>query len=943
MADSQPTVSLDPTGAFPVGDSTVAPEQTTTSTPQDASVGRYILHNEIARGGMGVVYRATDTVLGREVAVKVLQQRLDSSTSAARRFIDEARIAGQLQHPGIPSVHDLGSLPDGRPFLAMKLVKGRTLADYLNERASPAQERGRFVAIFEAICQALGYAHAHNVIHRDLKPTNVMVGAYGEVQVMDWGLAKVLASGGRQAAGEEPTVGTEIRTQRDSDGSETQAGSVLGTPAYMPPEQAIGAVDRIDARSDVFGLGAILLVILTGRPPFVADGGEAARQLAARAKLEEAFAALDVCDAEPELVALCKRCLSPEQQDRPADAGEVARSVAALRAAADERARQAELERVRAEGERARAEAEAHEQRKRRRVQLALAGTLALLLLVGGGAAWWLQAQAAERDTERRLTEAANREAAESALQLAVAALHKDNPVYGEIDAALDQAVRRMEAMVADDLGERVQAARVARQLLERLDEIADQHWTVAAGQAVLDVAGTRDAYRDTFRNYGFDLAAEPAETLAAKIRRSLIAGRLQEALDDWLGVSVDKRQTDGVGVDPKLIDLLAILDPDANRSRTRRGIASKDRTLLGKVPGLNGRQMPPSFAMLISSSALVPEKTRLEILRQAQATNPNAFGLAMATFYAVPALDNETRVAYLRIAVALRPRNAVARHNLGNELAENCDHAEAIPEYKEAIRLNPGFAPTHDDLGRVLQEVGDLDGALVAQREALRLNPKEPNYHNNLGWLLEQQGDLAGALAAFNEALHLQPNHRPASYNLHYLKVRSGLIPRVPDILAGKAEPKGSFEECQFARLFAQPFQKRYAAAVRLFDKAFTADPGGRTLDGNGYFAAIAAAHAALGDGIDSPMDLAERARLRGMALTWLRAEVARMTRLTNGKVESFRKDAVRTLKQWLKGTEYAAFRPGPARTDMPAEEQAEWDKVWSEIRSTLSLVQKQ
>jgi serine/threonine protein kinase len=153
---------------------------------------RYVLRDEIARGGMGVIYRATDRALGREVAVKVLQERFALDSGVARRFADEARIAAQLQHPAIPPVHDLGTLPDGRPFLAMKLIKGQTLERLLESRADPSSERGRFVAVFEQVCQAIAYAHAHHVIHRDLKPANVMVGAFGEVQVMDWGLAKVL-------------------------------------------------------------------------------------------------------------------------------------------------------------------------------------------------------------------------------------------------------------------------------------------------------------------------------------------------------------------------------------------------------------------------------------------------------------------------------------------------------------------------------------------------------------------------------------------------------------------------------------------------------------------------------------------------------------------------------------------------------------------------------
>src|SRR5262249_18265615 len=151
----------------------------------------------------------------------------------------------------------------------------------------------------------VGYAHARNVVHRDLKPSNVMVGAFGEVQVMDWGLAKVLTARGSpprppDTAPDTP-AGTEIRPAREAD-PQTPADSLRGPPSVMLPEQAIGAVDRIDARSDVFSLGGILCDVLTGRPPYVADTSEATRQLAAQARLDDARARLAACGAEPELL-----------------------------------------------------------------------------------------------------------------------------------------------------------------------------------------------------------------------------------------------------------------------------------------------------------------------------------------------------------------------------------------------------------------------------------------------------------------------------------------------------------------------------------------------------------------------------------------------------------------------------------------------------------------
>jgi serine/threonine protein kinase/Flp pilus assembly protein TadD len=361
------------------GADTITPVPPSSDLPR---VPGYEVEGVLGCGGMGVVYRATGSTLGREVAVKVLSDRFALDSCATRRFIDEARITAQLQHPGIPPVHDLGTLPDGRPFLAMKLIKGQTLDALLASRPEPSAERGRFVAVFEQLCQAVAYAHAHGVIHRDLKPANVMVGAFGEVQVMDWGLAKVLGAWLGERTDPEQKAATAVRIPRESDDPLTLAGSVLGTPAFMAPEQAAGAVATIDRRSDVFGLGAVLAVVLTGRPPFVADTQESTRLKAAQGDVGECFARLGASGADPDLVALCQRCLAPRPEDRPADAGEVAKAVAALRAAAEERARRAELERVEAL-------ARAAEQRRRRRLLLAASGIIALVLLAGLSVSLW--------------------------------------------------------------------------------------------------------------------------------------------------------------------------------------------------------------------------------------------------------------------------------------------------------------------------------------------------------------------------------------------------------------------------------------------------------------------------------------------------------------------------------------------------------------------------
>ena len=208
------------------------------SVPPDSpgASGRYQLFGEIARGGMGAIFKGRDPDLGRDLAVKVLLEQHRDDPQLVRRFIEEARIGGQLQHPGIVPVHELGTFADQRPYFTMKLVMGRTLAALLAARGHPDEDRARFLGIFEQVCQTMSYAHARGVIHRDLKPGNVMVGSFGEVQVMDWGLAKVLRAGAA-ADGPDAERPTQNGVESGRDGSAADAsrvGSVLGPPPTWP-------------------------------------------------------------------------------------------------------------------------------------------------------------------------------------------------------------------------------------------------------------------------------------------------------------------------------------------------------------------------------------------------------------------------------------------------------------------------------------------------------------------------------------------------------------------------------------------------------------------------------------------------------------------------------------------------------------------------------------
>jgi hypothetical protein len=282
---------------------------------------RYHFEAFLGGGGMGDVWRGFDTRLARAVALKVLRESVFADGGLRVRFEEEARHVGRLEHPSIVPVYDLGELPDGRPFFVMKLIHGQTLEELLAARATPAEDLSRWVGVFEQVCAAVAFAHARDLIHRDLKPSNVMLGEFGEVLVMDWGIAKVLAARPQPA----PVPPTSILLCPSVDGAatglegpETLPGQAKGTPAFMAPEQARGEASRVGKASDVFGLGGILCVTLTGQPPY-AD----ARQALA-GDVTEAFARLDGCGADAELIGLAKACLAPAPEARPADAAKVA-------------------------------------------------------------------------------------------------------------------------------------------------------------------------------------------------------------------------------------------------------------------------------------------------------------------------------------------------------------------------------------------------------------------------------------------------------------------------------------------------------------------------------------------------------------------------------------------------------------------------------------------
>ena len=778
------------------------------------ALGRYCDLKEIGRGGMGRILAATDPALNRTIALKTLLER--STDRNRRKFVVEAQVTGQLEHPGIVPVHELGEADDGQPFFSMKLVRGVSLAKVLADVASgkpaaQAYSRARLLQVFLRVCEAIAFAHSKGVIHRDLKPDNVMVGEFGEVLVMDWGLARI--DGGEDLGRDSVAIAPPADAKAPM---LTLDGTVMGTPAYMPPEQAEGQVDKIGPRSDVYSLGAILYQILTLEPPFHGKSVWDILERVIAGELEPPSRRAPARRIPRELDAVVAKAMATKSAQRYPTAAALAADVQAfldgrVLAAADYTPVQLALKWV---------------GRNRAATAAVLAIAIAGVAFAAFGRAARLRTEAErERAGLERVAELVERAREARALcdELDRATLVLAN---GELDLdavqiwfdAKSHALEPLEQLLAVEPLEPAPAVRAAIDR-PRVDEarlaLCRTAWLQAARLGQIPLARTWVGRAGTsLAPDGRKLAyAAIATELRARVERDLAAAKERLATtveksrkwwpDEWIKDSIDfflRRNS------PDLVRLLCAPEYLDSPNDTVRLLVIETLGRLGDTTTpAEGATVPVLLARRLAACDAVADAEVLAAACKAigQLGDPIVHD-ALAERLAREPVDGKYAVAVrgalsgLPLRPAYEDGGALApttsdgfyARALLRRSAGRMDRAQA--DFERAIELEPGHWRAHQELARMLREqrvfpaaiqhfdracelaprevglvyqraeckreASDLDGCLADVERLLALDPRHAGAHVQRGWVLMDRRDGNGAIAAFNAAVALDP-----------------------------------------------------------------------------------------------------------------------------------------------------------------------------------------
>ena len=763
---------------------------------------RYELNEVVARGGMGIIYRANDKILNREVAIKIVA---DPNIDIGR-FKREAKISGQLQHPGIVPIYGYGNLQSGEPFIAMKLVQGQTLCDVFNKGKI---SKPRQIDIFTQICQTVAYAHSQNVVHRDLKPSNIMIGVYGEVLVMDWGLAKELDEPGANKNNEKESKTDTKRMKVDTarikidraqiiGNHETKFGTIIGTPAYMPYEQAIG--DPIGLPADVFALGGILCEMLTGKPPFVETESKRNASIAARFKkadnqLTMTLQRLNDCDRDPQLIQLAKECLAHQPKDRPKDASIISARLNDYLESRDRLLKEAEHAKVRTA---ARLQAET----KRRKQVSRLAALIATILIATTAATALYLNERNSRQVEKFASEKAaiekrvNLESrirsiiskAESQSKLAQNSQGSDRREFWEtasieIQRALDIAETDVDAALLKDLDQLKQriefglndAIKTEQQLQEekRIVDAIQRAIKQSAYPKDMEAFNRRllvssnpkivESLENAYANFGLKIESDIAPAVE-KIRNSPNRDQLMAGVRIWRNQHTNVSLLNGQRPKVKwFIELLNAIDDDEFRNEVRRLLVTKDASAVDRIVN-DPRALDSVLTVHTVFDYLntVRQKDPLiDFLERARPRFPNDFAIngSMASFYKhfyprQPAIA----IRYQLACHSLQPDNPGVLIELTSMFLRAKDFDSAILYGDRMIEIAPHLPHGYNNVGVAYGSKGDHERAIEYLERALDIAPEFATTYNNYSVELSRLNRHQEAIAAQRKAIEIHP-----------------------------------------------------------------------------------------------------------------------------------------------------------------------------------------
>ena len=709
-----------------------------------------------ARGGLGAVFVALDAELNREVALKQILDHHADDPASRTRFILEAEITGGLEHPGIVPVYGLGSDDNGRPYYAMRFVKGDTLkgaiAAFHADARAKADPGFRSLALrkllrrFSDVCNAIEYAHTRGVIHRDIKPSNVIVGRHGETLVVDWGLAKAVGRPEPGSASEERT----LVPPSVSGSAETLPGSALGTPSYMSPEQASGDLARVGPRSDVYSLGATLYSVLTGKPPF--EGDDHGAVLTAVLKGDFPPPRLVDPTIDRALEAVCLKAMAPDPKDR----------YSTPRALADDVERWAADEPVTAWREPTGRRARRWGRRNRTAVAVGTVAVLAALFGTGAVLAVQTNANGVLKQANRALVISNMREMrANASLTQANLALAdaKDRETM-RFGLAME-AIKLFHGEVGDDL---VLKADQFKPLRDKLLKGAAGFYGKLEG-LLKDQPDrvSRKALGDAYFELG-DLTAKIGDRLAAlAVHRQGLAVRRELASDP----SADAEDRGDLA---RSLHGIGFLSSQTGQSAEALARYEEARDLLGGLP-------PSGPGSDRRCALLGTVYRRIGIVLEDTGKTAGAMSAYKRSVETMTRLaDEHPKVAeYRRIL-------ADAHNDIGVLIAQTGKPAEALESYRRALAIRQkladddpavtifrsGLADSHNNIGALQTQTGKPDEALESYRRALAIrqkladdNPAVTNFrnrladsHNNIGALQTQTGKPDEALESYRRAL---------------------------------------------------------------------------------------------------------------------------------------------------------------------------------------------